>query len=187
MLSESEIILFSKTYNHPIWNCLPIGSTWNSPEQARREEGALQLWRAHCVIRHVCLQRGVPPSRYFYPLFVWGQGCVGDKCLFVLLCVSHALNSGCQAWGQCLLSQVSVPVFLSVPELWDTPLTFVFWHSYPFSFLSLAVHGWSLWTVLSHAAFPRQGRVVTKRMREERADSWQAIPLLWGDLAKCHR
>lgn len=108
MLSESEIILFSKTYNHSIWNCLPIGSIWNSPEHTPREEGALQLWHTHCVIKHVCLQHGVPP-RYFYPLCVWGQDCVGDKCFFVLLWVSHALNSGCQAWGQYLLSQVSSP------------------------------------------------------------------------------
>lgn len=112
-----------------------------------------------CVYSMECL-----PPGYFYPLCVWGQGCVGDKCFFVLLWVSHALNSGCQAWGQYLLRQVSGPMFLSVPELWDTPLTSAFWHPYLFSFLILAVYGWSLWTVLSYAEFPHQGRVVTKRM-----------------------
>lgn len=82
MLSESEIILFSKTYNHPIWNCLPMGSIWNSPEHAPREEGALQLWHTPRVIKHVFTAWSAP-----LPLFLsfvcMGAGLCGRQ---VFLC-----------------------------------------------------------------------------------------------------
>lgn len=128
MLSESEIILFSKTYNHPIWNCLPIGSIWNSPEHALREKGALRLWHTHCD--QTCVYSMECPP--FLSFVCMGQDYVGDKCFFVLLWVSHALNSGCQAWGQYQLSQVSGPHVPFSPWALRHSLTCAFCHPYPF-------------------------------------------------------
>lgn len=117
MLSESEIILFSKTYNHPIWNCLPMGSIWNSPEHAPREEGTLQLWHTPCVIKHVFTAWSAPPP-LFLSFVCMGAGLCGRQ---VFLCFI-----------------VSVPcIEFRLSGLGTVPLEPSLWPHVPFSPLAL--------------------------------------------------
>lgn len=133
--------------------------------RARTQRGGRSTAVTYSLCDQTCVYSMECPPPVISILCVYGGRVVWETSvsLFYCECPMHWIQvvrlGGSTCWAKSL-----APMFLSVPELWDTPLTSAFWHPYPFSFLILAAHGWSLWTVLSHAEFPRQGRVVTKRM-----------------------
>lgn len=157
-----------------------------------RDKRAIPMRQTYCMIKYISSQHEVSttPPHYFYLSVCMGTGQmwrsednVWETSVSLFCCVRprdwiqvvRLRRRVVTCWAKSL-----APMFLSDPEIWDTPLTSAFWHLYPFSFLTLSSSG----PFSPMQNFPVREGLGMKRMGRERANLLSVQTLTWSDLAK---